>query len=271
MVKRFPSARTAIRPGLARSIRWGKWATLPSGLGTSDTGASAAACTRWASTLPPMLSPRRRPSPVLPCAAADQCSRPVGAWGSRACLRVSSWGNPPQASTTPRLARMCCCPLAVLMAAPVTRSCSRSRRSTGLLVRMSTPASRAAASRPAVRALPLTSRMPRRCSTRSRQWASTRRVTYQNEVAERIALRKWRSSAPEAIPMPHSVVSSRGGLSRSISFPSRRPSNGAAQTERPPVPAWGVRPWKSGIPLPSMNCSAVWFWKKPTIHGACSR
>lgn len=271
LVKRWPRRVTAIRPGLARSIRCGKCANEPSARGTSDTGARAAACTPSVPTRPPEASPRRRPSPVLPREAAEWCSLPVGACGSRAALRASSCGKPPQASSTPQRARTSTAPSGVVSMAPVTRSPSRNRRRAGERVRISTPASSADAASPATSALPFTSRRPRRCNNRSFPCASTRFVTNQNEAGERMALRKWRNSAPEAMPMPQSVVSGSGGFRSAMRGPRRRPSNGAAQRERPPSAACGVRPWKSGMALPSMKRSAVFERKNWTMCGAASR
>ncbi len=40
----------------------------------------------------------------------------------------------------------------------------------------------------------------------------------------RVALRKWRRSAPEAMPMPKGAIRPSGGLRSAIRAPSRRPS-----------------------------------------------
>ena len=52
-----------------------------------------------------------------------------------------------------------------------------------------------------------------------------------------------------------------------MSGPSSRPSQGAAITWCPCVPAPGTLPWMSGIALPSTNCSAVCVSKNATIRG----
>ena len=69
------------------------------------------------------------------------------------------------------------------------------------------------------------------------------------------------------------IGSGAGGLSAAVTAaPRRRPSKGAAQIERPPKDASGVLPWKSGMPLPSTNCRAVWRRKNSTIFGpACKK
>src|SRR5207237_1077042 len=68
------------------------------------TGTHAAACGNEASTRPPTLSGRPKPSPVLPAGPGEKCSVPVGAWGNNALRRATSCGKPPHATRTPRRA-----------------------------------------------------------------------------------------------------------------------------------------------------------------------
>ena len=131
LVKRCPFALTAIKPGLARSIRCGKCTTWPLACGTQETGARAAACTPSRATTAPTDSPMRKPSPVLPRLPADQCSKPDGACGKHCFLRSGSCGKPPVANTTPRRAVMLRSPDGVAMTAPVTRASDCSKRNAG--------------------------------------------------------------------------------------------------------------------------------------------
>ena len=141
--KRSPAAVTAIKPGLARSIKCGKCATLPSARGTNETGAKAAACFKSLATTAPTASAMRKPSPVLPREAAEKCALPCGSCGNNCCLRWLSCGKPPQANTTPHRACTCTLPSGVCNTAPVTRACVSLciKDSAGLLTRKSTPAS----------------------------------------------------------------------------------------------------------------------------------
>jgi len=62
---------------------------------------------------------------------------------------------------------------------------------------------------------------------------------------------------------------SSGARRRFRSAPSTRASNGAAQTERPPVRAPGASPRKSGTWWPSMKRKAVCSRWNCTIAGPC--
>ena len=154
---------------------------------------------------------------------------------------------------------------------PVIRPSLCIKDTTGHCNKILTPRASSAASNCATSALPFTRCIPRPWMTTSSQCRTTRLVTCQKALGFRKASKKFFKSRPDAMPMPKGDISGNGSRTSFNRAPNRRPSNGAAQSDRPPNPAPGVLSWKSGILFPSTKVIFASSRKKAIMRGPCSR
>src|SRR5699024_9956814 len=215
------------------------------GYGTSDTGHHAAGEYTSVSRYPPAAAAISAPEPSASSGASVQCSLPLGVWGKYLRRRSTSAGNPPVASTTPRLARMMHPPSGVPTITPATRPSSLTSKCwASVFTRISTPTFSADWINRPIRAVPLTSRILRWWVAISQTFGMTREAEYAQLFGDSCeADRIFCKSGPAMMPMPKNEVGQYWLLSfLSADLDSLRALMGLAPTERLPVPAPGSSP-----------------------------